>query len=123
MALAGQQQLRGSENIRTVGHISPAFAVDVLRFQIGCGKPDFFARAGFYHREVVRHEIAVLEQKLERACAAITNFACIIGEDPILLADLRHGADWYDFDHLQGSAPKVFTRWLGDRLVEMGMWP
>jgi hypothetical protein len=58
-----------------------------------------------------------------RFCAAITNFACIIGEDPELLADLRHGADWYDFDHLQGSAPKVFTRWLGDRLVEMGMWP
>ena len=58
-----------------------------------------------------------------RFCAATTNFACIIGEDPELLADLRHGADWYDFDHLQGSAPKVFTRWLGDRLVEMGMWP
>jgi hypothetical protein len=58
-----------------------------------------------------------------RFCAAITNFACIIGQDPELLADLRHGADWYDFDHLQGSAPKVFTRWLGDRLVEMGVWP
>ena len=58
-----------------------------------------------------------------RFCAAITKFACIIGEDPELLADLRHGADWYDFDHLQGSAPEVFTRWLGDRLVEMGVWP
>ena len=57
-----------------------------------------------------------------RFCAAITNVACIIGEDPELLADLRHGADWYDFDHLQGSAPEVFTRWLGDRLVEMGVW-
>jgi hypothetical protein len=58
-----------------------------------------------------------------RFCAAITNFACIIGEEPQLLADLRHGADWYDFDHLQGSAPEVFTRWLGDRLVKMGVWP
>ena len=58
-----------------------------------------------------------------RFCAAITNFACIIGEDPFLLADLRHGADWYDFDHLHGAAREVFTRWLGDRLVEMGVWP
>jgi hypothetical protein len=57
-----------------------------------------------------------------RFCAAITKFACIIGEDPILLADLRHGADWHDFDHLQGAARGVFTRWLGDRLVEMGVW-
>jgi hypothetical protein len=58
-----------------------------------------------------------------RFCGAITKFACIIGEDPNLLADLRHGADWYDFDHLQGAAREVFTRWLGDRLVEMGVWP
>jgi hypothetical protein len=58
-----------------------------------------------------------------RFCAAITKFACIIGESPDLLADLRHGADWYDFDHLQGAAREVFTRWLGDRLVEMGVWP
>jgi hypothetical protein len=58
-----------------------------------------------------------------RFCAAITEFACILGEDPKLLADLRHGADWYDFDHLQGAAPEVFTRWLGDRLLEMGVWP
>jgi hypothetical protein len=58
-----------------------------------------------------------------RFCAAITRFACIIGEDPILLADLRHGGDWYDFDHLQGAAREVFTRWLGDHLVDMGVWP
>jgi len=58
-----------------------------------------------------------------RFCAAITKFACIIGEDPDLLAELRHGADWYDFDHLQGAAREVFTRWLGDRLVETGVWP
>jgi hypothetical protein len=58
-----------------------------------------------------------------RFCAATTKFACIVGEDPILLADLRHGADWYDFDHLQGAAREVFTRWLGDRLLGMGVWP
>jgi hypothetical protein len=58
-----------------------------------------------------------------RFCAAITEFACIIGEDPNLLADLRHGADWYDFDHLQGAAHEIFTRWLGDHLVETGVWP
>jgi hypothetical protein len=58
-----------------------------------------------------------------RFCAAITKFACIIGEDPNLLVDLGHGADWYDFDHLQGAAREVFTRWLGDRLVETGVWP
>jgi hypothetical protein len=58
-----------------------------------------------------------------RFCAAITKFACIIGEDPNLLAELRHGADWSDFDHLQGAAREVFARWLGDRLVEMGVWP
>ena len=58
-----------------------------------------------------------------RFCAAMTKFACIIGEDPKLLTDLRHGADWYDFDHLQGAAREAFTRWLGDRLVVMGVWP
>ena len=58
-----------------------------------------------------------------RFCAAITKFACIIGEGPNLLAELRHGADWYDFDHLQGAAREVFTRWLGDRLLGMGVWP
>jgi hypothetical protein len=58
-----------------------------------------------------------------RFCAAIPKFVCIVGEDPELLARLRHGADWYDFDHLQGTGRNVFTRWLGDRLVEMGVWP
>jgi len=58
-----------------------------------------------------------------RFCAAITKFACIVGENPNLLAQLRHDADWHDFDHLQGAAREVFTRWLGDRLVEMGVWP
>ena len=58
-----------------------------------------------------------------RFCAAIPQFVCIVGEDPELLARLRHGADWYDFDHLQGTGRNVFTRWLGDRLVEMGVWP
>jgi hypothetical protein len=58
-----------------------------------------------------------------RFCAAMSEFACIVGEDPELLAGLRHAADWYDFDHLQGAGREVFTRWLGDRLVEMGVWP
>jgi hypothetical protein len=58
-----------------------------------------------------------------RFCVAMSEFACIVGEDPELLAALRHGADWYDFDHLQGAGRAVFTRWLGDRLVEMGVWP
>ena len=58
-----------------------------------------------------------------RFCDAMTKFACIIGEEPKLLAELRHGADWHDFDHLEGAAREVFTRWLGDRLVEMGVWP
>ena len=58
-----------------------------------------------------------------RFCAAMTQFTCIIGEDPKLLGDLRRGADWSDFDHLQGAGREVFTRWLGDRLVEMGVWP
>jgi hypothetical protein len=58
-----------------------------------------------------------------RFCAAMTQFTCIIGEDPKLLGDLRHGTDWSDFDHLRGAGREVFTRWLGDRLVEMGVWP
>jgi hypothetical protein len=58
-----------------------------------------------------------------RFCVAMSEFACIVGEDPELIAALRHGADWYDFDHLQGAGRAVFTRWLGDRLVEMGVWP
>jgi hypothetical protein len=58
-----------------------------------------------------------------RFCAAMNEFACIVGEDPELLAGLRHAAAWYDFDHLQGMGREVFTRWLGDRLVEMGVWP
>jgi hypothetical protein len=58
-----------------------------------------------------------------RFCAAMSEFACIVAEDPELLAGLRYGADWYDFDHLQGAGREVFSRWLGDRLVEMGVWP
>lgn len=45
-----------------------------------------------------------------RFCAAMTKFACIVGEDPELLANLRHSADWYDFDHLQGAGRAVFTK-------------
>jgi hypothetical protein len=58
-----------------------------------------------------------------RFCAAMIDFPCIIGQDPDLLARLRHGADWYDFDHLQGLGRNLFTRWFADRLVETGMWP
>jgi hypothetical protein len=58
-----------------------------------------------------------------RFCAAMREFACIVGEDPGLLAGLRHAVHWYDFDHLQGAGREIFTTWLGDRLVEMGAWP
>jgi hypothetical protein len=53
----------------------------------------------------------------------MTKFACIDGEDPKLLVQMRHGADWYDFDHVQGTGGELFTNWLGDRLVAMGVWP
>jgi hypothetical protein len=53
----------------------------------------------------------------------MTKFACIVGEDPGLLLRLRHAADWYDFDHLQGKGRELYTSWLGDRLVAMGVWP
>jgi hypothetical protein len=58
-----------------------------------------------------------------RFCAGMTRFACINGEDPGLLAQLRHGADWHDFDHLQDKGRELFTSWLGDRLVALGVWP
>jgi hypothetical protein len=58
-----------------------------------------------------------------RFCAAMSEFVCIIGEDPGLLARLGRAADWYDFDHLQGHGREVFTTWLGDRFVESGVWP
>ena len=58
-----------------------------------------------------------------RFCAAMSKFTCIVGEDPQLLAGLRHGTDWYDFDHLQGDGRDLFTKWLGDRLVEQGLLP
>jgi hypothetical protein len=58
-----------------------------------------------------------------RFCAGMTRFACINGEDPELLVQLRHGADWYDFAHLQGKGRELFTSWLGERLVARGVWP
>jgi len=58
-----------------------------------------------------------------RFCAAMSKFTCIVGEDPQLLAGLRHGTDWYDFDHLQGDGRDLFTKWLGDRFVEQGLLP
>jgi hypothetical protein len=58
-----------------------------------------------------------------RFCAGMTKFARINGQDPKLLVQLRHGADWYDFDHLQGKGRDLFTSRLGYRLVAMGVWP
>ncbi len=58
-----------------------------------------------------------------RFCTAMREFACIVAEEPELLDALRHGVDWYNFDHLQGVGREVFTRWLGDHLLEMGLWP
>jgi hypothetical protein len=58
-----------------------------------------------------------------RFCAGMIKFACIVGEDTELLAQLRHGAEWYDYDHLKGTGRELFTSWLGDRLVAMGVWP
>ena len=58
-----------------------------------------------------------------RFCAAMSEFTCIVGEDPELLAGLRYGAHWYDFDHLQGEGRELFTKWLGDRFAEHGVLP
>jgi hypothetical protein len=56
-----------------------------------------------------------------RFCAGMTRFACIVGEDAELLGRLTHGADWHDFDHLQGAGRELFTSWLGDRLIALGV--
>ena len=58
-----------------------------------------------------------------RFCAAMREFPCIVGEDPTLLAMLQRGDEWHDFDHLRGMGGKLFTRWLGDRLIKAGLWP
>lgn len=58
-----------------------------------------------------------------RFCAAMRGFPCIVGEDPTLLAMLRRGDEWHDFDHLRGMGGKLFTRWLGDHLIRAGVWP
>jgi len=58
-----------------------------------------------------------------RFCSAMTDFPCIVGEDPQLLAGLRQGTEWYDFDHLQGEGRALYTRWLGDQLAERGVLP
>jgi hypothetical protein len=58
-----------------------------------------------------------------RFCAAISNFTCIVGEDPQLLAGLQRDVDWYDFDHLHGEGRRLFTRWLGDRLLAQDVLP
>lgn len=58
-----------------------------------------------------------------RFCAAMRQFPCFVGEEPQLVDALEYGADWYDFDHLQGSGRTLFTRWLADRVVGAGVWP
>jgi hypothetical protein len=58
-----------------------------------------------------------------RFCATMSDFPCIVGDGPQLLAGLRRGADWYDFDHLQGEGRALYTQWLGDHLVEQGVLP
>ena len=47
----------------------------------------------------------------------MTKVACIDGEDPELLVELRHGADWYDFDHL--LAPHRLRRPAGHETVDL----
>ena len=58
-----------------------------------------------------------------RFCAAMSNFTCIFGEDPQLLAGLQRDMDWYDFDHLHGEGRRLYTRWLGDRLLAQDILP
>jgi hypothetical protein len=58
-----------------------------------------------------------------RFCAAMPNFICIVGEDPQLLAGLQRDMDWYDFDHLHGEGRRLYTRWLGDRLLAQDILP
>ena len=58
-----------------------------------------------------------------RFCAAMPNFACIVGEDPQLLAGLQRDVDWYDFDHLHGEGRRLYTRWLGHRLLADNILP
>jgi hypothetical protein len=58
-----------------------------------------------------------------RFCAAMPNVTCIVGEDPQLLAGLQRDMDWYDFDHLHGEGRRLYTRWLGDRLLAQDILP
>ena len=58
-----------------------------------------------------------------RFCDAMSKFVCIVGEDPQLLAGLEQDADWYDFDHLHGEGRRLYTRWLGERLLAQELLP
>jgi len=58
-----------------------------------------------------------------RFCAAMSDFICIVGEDPQLLAGLQQDMDWYDFDHLHGEGRRLYTRWLGERLSARDILP
>jgi hypothetical protein len=58
-----------------------------------------------------------------RFCAAMPDFACIVGEDPQLLAGLQKDIDWYDFDHLHGEGRRLFTQWLAGHLLAADILP
>lgn len=58
-----------------------------------------------------------------RFCAALSSAACIVGEDPRLLAGLQRDMDWFDFDHLHGEGRRLYTLWLGDRLLARDIVP
>ena len=58
-----------------------------------------------------------------RFCAAMSGFPSSIGEDPQLLAGLRRDIDWSDFDHLHGDGRRLYSRWLGGRLLAANILP
>jgi hypothetical protein len=58
-----------------------------------------------------------------RFCAALSSATCIVGEDPRLLAGLQRDMDWFDFDHLHGEGRRLYTLWLGDRLLARDIVP
>src|SRR5260370_35722161 len=58
-----------------------------------------------------------------RFCAAFSDSTCIVGEDPRLLAGLQRDMDGFGFDHLHGAGRRLYTLWLGDRLLASDVRP
>jgi hypothetical protein len=58
-----------------------------------------------------------------RFCEGFSGSTCIVGEDPRLLAGLQRDMDWFDFDHLNGEGRRLYTLWLGDRLLARDIAP